>query len=268
MGEPRIRRMFDAVREQKRPGLIVIVTAGFPDMDATLELVPALVAAGADAVELGVPFSDPLAEGPVIQESSFRALQNGATLEGVLNVAEALRGKIPETPLILMGYYNPIHSYGVDAFADRCQQTGVDGLIVVDLPGFEAAPLTGECRARDISMIPLLAPTSTAESIKNACAEASGFIYCISVTGVTGVRDQVSGRSFELLDRVKAQTSLPLAVGFGISNRSHVEEVGKTAEAAVVGSALIRVMLDSPREELVERASRFVAELAGAPLPT
>ena len=268
MGEPRIRRMFDAVRERKRPGLIVFVTAGFPYMEATLELVPALVAAGADAVELGVPFSDPLAEGPVIQESSFRALQNGTSLEDCLTAAETLRKKLPDTPLILMGYYNPIHTYGLAPFAQRCQEAGVDGLIAVDLPGFEAAPLMAECKSRDISMIPLLAPTSTDESIKDACAKGSGFVYCISVTGVTGAREQVSGRSFELLDRVRAHTDLPLAVGFGISNRAHVEEVGKTAEAAVVGSALIRVMLDSPREQLVERASRFVAELAGVSLPT
>ena len=267
MGEPRIRRMFDAVREQKRPGLIVFLTAGFPDMEATLELVPALVAAGADAVELGVPFSDPLAEGPVIQESSFRALQNGTSLEDCLNAAETLREQIPDTPLILMGYYNPIHTYGLVKFTQRCHQAGVDGLIAVDLPGFEAAPLMAECRTRDISMIPLLAPTSTDKSIQDACAGASGFIYCISVTGVTGVRAEVSGRSFELLDRVKAHTSLPLAVGFGISSRAHVEAVGKTAEAAVVGSALIKVMLESPREELIERTSRFVAELAGVSLP-
>ncbi len=268
MGEPRIKCMFDAVREQKRPGLIVFVTAGFPDMEATMELVPALVAAGADAVELGVPFSDPLAEGPVIQESSFQALQNGTSLEDCLKATAALRAKIPDTPLILMGYYNPIYTYGLVPFAERCQRAGVDGLIAVDLPGFEAAPLISECRSRDISVIPLLAPTSTDESIKHACTGASGFVYCISVTGVTGAREQVSGRSFELLDRVKTHTDLPLAVGFGISNRSHVEEVGNTAEAAVVGSALIRVMLESPREEVVERASRFVAELAGVSLPT
>ncbi|MDA1128877.1 MAG: tryptophan synthase subunit alpha [Chloroflexi bacterium] len=259
--------MFEVVREQKRPGLIVFLTAGFPDMEATLELVPALVAAGADAVELGVPFSDPLAEGPVIQESSFRALQNGASLDECLNTVAVLRDKIPETPLILMGYYNPIYSYGLVPFADRCHEAGVDGLIAVDLPGFEAAPLLAECRAHDISMIPLLAPTSTDESIKEACASASGFVYCISVTGVTGIRDQVSARSFDLLDRVRLHTSLPLAVGFGISNRGQVEDVGKTADAAIVGSALIQVMLDSPREELVERASRFVAALAGVSLP-
>ena len=267
MGESRIRGMFDTVREQKRPGLIVFLTAGFPDMEATLELVPALVAAGADAVELGVPFSDPLAEGPVIQESSFKALENGTSLEDCLNAVEALRSKIPDTPLILMGYYNPIHTYGLVPFAERCDQVGVDGLITVDLPGFEADSLIAECQSHNISTIPLLAPTSTEESIKASCGGASGFIYCISVTGVTGARDQVSERSFDLLDRVKAATDLPLAVGFGISNRTHVEEVGNRADAAVVGSALIKVMLESPRGELVERASQFVSELAGVSLP-
>ena len=267
MGESRIRGLFDTVREQKRPGLIVFLTAGFPDMEATLELVPALVAAGADAVELGVPFSDPLAEGPVIQESSFKALENGTSLEDCLNAVEALRSKIPDTPLILMGYYNPIHTYGLVPFAERCDQVGVDGLITVDLPGFEADSLIAECQSHNISTIPLLAPTSTEESIKASCGGASGFIYCISVTGVTGARDQVSARSFDLLDRVKAATDLPLAVGFGISNRTHVEEVGNRADAAVVGSALIKVMLESPRGELVERTSQFVSELAGVSLP-
>ena len=267
MGESRIRGMFDTVREQKRPGLIVFLTAGFPDMEATLELVPALVAAGADAVELGVPFSDPLAEGPVIQESSFKALKNGTSLEDCLTAVEALRSKIPDTPLILMGYYNPIHTYGLVPFAERCDQVGVDGLITVDLPGFEADSLIAECQSHNISTIPLLAPTSTEESIKASCGGASGFIYCISVNGVTGARDQVSARSFDLLDRVKAATDLPLAVGFGISNRTHVEEVGNRADAAVVGSALIKVMLESPRGELVERTSQFVSELAGVSLP-
>ncbi len=263
MGEPRIRRMFDAVREQKRPGLVVFVTAGFPDMEATLELVPALVAAGADAVEIGVPFSDPLAEGPVIQESSFKALQNGTSLEDCLNAAETLREKIPETPLILMGYYNPIHTYGLVPFTQRCQEAGVDGLIAVDLPHSESGPLAAQCAAHGIHMIPLLAPTSTDVSIRESCADAGGFIYCISLTGVTGTRDEVSVRGIELLDRVRPHTSLPLTVGFGISRREHVETVCREADAAVVGSALVRVMLESPRDQLVARASGLVAQLAG-----
>jgi len=155
----------------------------------------------------------------------------------------------------------------VERFAKDAQGKGVDGVIVVDLPQFEIEPLAEHCGRQGVAIIPLLAPTSTDESIEAACAGASGFIYCISVTGVTGSRDQVSQRGFQLLDRVRAHTSLPLAVGFGISRREHVEEVGLKAEAAVVGSALIRVMLESSRDQVVDRAGRFVAELAGSRRP-
>ena len=263
MGKERIERMFARVRERERPGLIVFLTAGFPDMETTLDLVPALVAAGADAVELGVPFSDPLAEGPTIQQSSFLALQNGVTTGDCLDAVETLRGRIPETPLILMGYYNPIYSYGVSRYVEECQRVGVDGLITVDLPGTESGPLAAECDTCHISLIPLLAPTSTEESIAESCRNASGFVYCVSVTGVTGARSEVSNRGIELVHRVRAHTGLPLAIGFGISTPEHVEQVGRTAEAAVVGSALVRVLLESPRDEVVERAGAFVAALAG-----
>ena len=263
MGKERIQRMFERVRERQRPGLIVFLTVGYPDVEMTRELVPALVAAGADAVELGIPFSDPLAEGPTIQESSYEALKKGTSLEDCLRTVEAVRGRLPETPLILMGYYNPIYSYGITPFAGRCRDAGVDGLIAVDLPGFEARPLAAALKPADIPLIPLLAPTSTDDSIRESCRDASGFIYCISLTGVTGARDQLSGRSFELVDRVRAHTSLPLAVGFGISRREHVDEVGAKADAAVVGSALVRVMLDSPREELIDRCVDLVGGLAG-----
>jgi len=263
MGKDRIKESFAAIKRQGRTGLIVFLTAGFPDKQATLELVPALVAAGADAIELGVPFSDPLAEGPVIQQSSFLALQQKITLADCMDMVEELREQIPDTPLVLMGYYNPIYSFGLQKFAERAEESGVDGLIAVDLPHSEAAPLAAQCAAHDIHMIPLLAPTSTDESIRESCVDAGGFIYCISLTGVTGTRDEVSVRGIELLERVRPHTSLPLAVGFGISQREHVETVCRDAEAAVVGSALVRVMLESPREELVDRASELVARLAG-----
>jgi len=263
MGKDRIKESFATIKRQGRTGLIVFLTAGFPDKQATLELVPALVAAGADAIELGVPFSDPLAEGPVIQQSSFLALQQKITLADCMDMVEELREQIPDTPLVLMGYYNPIYSFGLQKFAERAEESGVDGLIAVDLPHSEAAPLAAQCAAHGIHMIPLLAPTSTDESIRESCVDAGGFIYCISLTGVTGTRDEVSVRGIELLERVRPHTSLPLAVGFGISQREHVETVCRDAEAAVVGSALVRVMLESPREELVDRASELVARLAG-----
>jgi len=246
--------------------LVIFLTAGFPDKEATMELVPALVRAGADIVELGVPFSDPLGEGPVIQESSFKALQEEVSLKDCLGMVETLREQVGETPLVLMGYYNPIYSYGLAKFAQDADEKGVDGLIVVDLPEFEVEPLRDYCAPRDISIIPLVAPTSTDESIVTACAHASGFIYCVSVTGVTGARAEVSNRGLELVERVRACTSFPLVVGFGISTREHVVKVGQWADGAAVGSALVRVMLESPRDELVERASRFVAELAGSSL--
>ena len=263
MAKDRIKESFAAIQQEGRTGLIMFLTAGFPDWQATLELVPALVAAGADIIELGVPFSDPLAEGPVIQESSFLALQQDITLADCFEMVEELRDKVPDTPLVLMGYYNPIYSYGLEKFAKRAQETGVDGLIAVDLPHSESAPLAEQCAANGIHMIPLLAPTSTDDSIKESCVDAGGFIYCISLTGVTGARDELSGRGIELLERVRPHTSLPLTVGFGISRREHVETVCREAEAAVVGSALVRVMLVSPRDRLVARASELVARLAG-----
>ena len=263
MSSDRIEQAFAQIRREKRPGLIIFLTVGFPDLAATVELVPALVAAGADAIELGIPFSDPIGEGPVIQESSFIALNQGTTIQNCLDVAAQLRGQVPDTPLILMGYYNPILRMGAKVFASRAEKAGVDGLIVVDLPHEESGPLHAECGPRSISIIPLLAPTSSDASIRASTASASGFVYCISVTGVTGARDQVAESGLELLDRVRVHTSLPLAVGFGVSRREHVEAVCRQAQAAVVGSALIRVMLESPREQLVDRASRFVAGLAG-----
>lgn len=267
MSRDRIKEKFAAIKREGRPGLIVFLTTGFPDLEATLELVPALASAGADAIELSIPFSDPLADGPDIQESSFRALQRGVTPQDCLDTIAQARDQVPDTPLILMTYYNSVYNYGLERFAIQAEQSGVDGLIMIDLPGEEAEPLLAQCRPRNIHLIPLLAPTSTDASIHGAAEVGSGFIYCISVTGITGARDRVSQQGLQLLDRVSAHSSLPLAVGFGISRREHVETVCQQAQAAVVGSALIRTILDSPREQVVARASRFVAELAGRPWP-
>ena len=263
MNRDRLKEAFAAIKSEHRSGLIAFLTVGFPDMEATLELVPALAAAGADVIELGVPFSDPLAEGPVIQQSSFLALQQQVTLAGCLDAVEELRNKVPDTPLVFMGYYNPIYSFGPERFAKECRRVGVDGLIAVDLPHAESRSLTSQLAAGGVHNIPLLAPTSTEESIRNSAGSATGFVYCVSVTGVTGARDELSERGLQLLRRVRNYTGLPLAVGFGISRREHVELVCQEAEAAVVGSAIVRVMLESPRDEVVARTSSFVAELAG-----
>ena len=264
MAQDRLAQTFSQIARENRTGLILFLTAGFPDMDATLDLIPVLAQSGADCIELGVPFSDPLADGDAIQASSFRALQNHVTLEMCIDLVEQVRDQVPNTPLILMGYYNPFLSYGLPRFADHARKAGVDGVIVADLPTDESKSLTKECAPRGIHSIPMLAPTSTESRIERACHAASGFVYCVSLTGVTGARPELPPSAFRLLERVRKYTRLPLAVGFGISRREHLQSIAGHAEAAVVGSALIRVMMDSPREQLVDRARQYVHELKGA----
>jgi tryptophan synthase alpha chain len=266
MVQDRIARTFDRIRSEGRIGIIPYLTVGFPDIDATLEMVPVLAQSGADCIELGIPFSDPLADGATIQASGFHALNNGVTLGDCLEVVAKVRDRVPDTPLIPMGYYNPFLRYGLSRFAQDAQKAGVDGLIVPDLPAEEAGPLIEECKPRGIHLVPMLAPTSTDERIRRACSAASGFIYCVSLTGVTGARDQLPPGVFHFLESVRRHTALPLAVGFGISRRDHVEALGKgaQAQAAVVGSALINVIMGSPREELSARVRQYVQELSGA----
>ena len=259
----RIETKFAALKEEGRTGLVIFVTVGHPYRDAALEIVPSLVSAGADAVELGIPFSDAIGEGPVIQQSSFVALQNGITTQTCLDTATQLRSQIGDTPLILMGYYNTLLSYGLEKFASACAEATVDGLIIVDLPGDEAAPLVGALSKHGIHLIPLLAPTSTDKSITQYTEIGGGFVYCISVTGVTGARTEVSERGLDLVERVRQRTDLPIAVGFGISQREHVLNVGERADAAVVGSALVGALADGPDAEAAQRGARVVAALAG-----
>lgn len=267
MNRDRIKEKFAALRQEQRTGLIVYLATGSPDLAATRELIPALAAAGADAIEISIPFSDPVADGAVIQEASFRALEKGVTPDDCLATVAAVRQQIPDTPLIVMTYYNLLFNYGLEPFADRAAECGVDGLIVVDLPVPEAAPLTRHCAARSIHIIPLLAPTSAAASIEAAAQAATGFIYCVSLPGVTGAREQVSELGLALTQRVRAYTDIPLVLGFGISRREHVETVSQWADAAAVGSALVRTVLESPRDQVVAQASKLVAELAGRNQP-
>lgn len=259
----RVSETFRSIRETGRTGLVTYITSGFPSLDITTKVIPVLVENGADIIELGIPFSDPLADGPVIQESTNIALGNGVTIDDCLDLVKSVREDIPTTPLILMGYYNPIFNYGVSEFTAKCAEVGVDGLIVVDLPWEEINPLLMACHEHKIHIIPLLAPTSADGRITDTINVGSGFIYCVSVTGVTGSRQDVSNRGMELIHRVKDHTSLPLAVGFGISTREHVIEVCREADAAVVGSALIRAMLDSSQEEIIANVADLVSNLSG-----
>ena len=268
MGSYRIQRTFRDLKTTGRTGLIPFLTVGFPDVETTLELLPALAQAGADIIELGVPFSDPLADGTTVQKAGFHALRQGVTLKGCLEVCATLREGGLETPLVFMGYYNPLLSFGLRPFALQARDAGLDGLIVVDLPPEESGPLQEECRRCDIDLICLLAPTSTDERIAAGCAMASGFVYCVSVAGVTGARDRVSPDALRLVERVRAHTLLPIALGFGLSRPEHIDAVGQWADAAVIGSALVDVIDDAPEGEVVARTARFLSGLRREPTPS
>lgn len=260
----RIGQVLARRREDGQVAFIAFLTVGYPDVEATLRLVPALVAGGADMVELGMPFSDPLAEGPTIQRSSYHALQQGVTLAVCLEVAKQLREQGVAIPLLLMGYYNPILTYGIDRFACDAAAAGVDGLVLVDLPPEEAAGVQTVCADRGLDLIYLLAPTSSDARIALVTSRASGFVYCVSLTGVTGARGEIAPGLREFLARVRGHTSLPLAVGFGISQREHVRAVGELgADAAVIGSAIIDLIDRTPAEEREERVREYAEVVTG-----
>ncbi len=260
----RIGQTMARLRKKGRLGLIAYLTVGYPDTETTLRLVPALAAGGADMVELGVPFSDPLADGTTIQRASHCALQQGVTPALCLDVVKQLRARGLAIPLLLMGYYNSVLAYGIDEFARDAGAAGADGLIEVDLPPEEAAGVQTACAGRGLDLIYLLAPTSSDERIALVAAQASGFIYCVSLTGVTGARGQLPAGLSQFLARVRGHTSLPLAVGFGISKREHLETVaGLGAEAAVIGSAIINVIDRAPAEEREERVREYVEVVTG-----
>lgn len=235
----RIPATFDRLRAEGRTGLIAYTTTGFPSLEATVPIVRGLIDGGADLIELSLPFSDPLADGTTVQRSTFAALERGVTPRDVLATVRTLRDQGVEAPILLMGYVNPIEAYGLDRFAADAAAAGIDGLICIDLPPEEAEPVLAACRAHDLDLIFLLAPTSTDARVARVAELASGFIYCVSVTGTTGVRERVSEELPEFIARVRRHTKLPLAVGFGISRPEHVAQIGQLCEAAVIGSAII-----------------------------
>ncbi|HEY8767062.1 MAG TPA: tryptophan synthase subunit alpha [Dehalococcoidia bacterium] len=259
----RIEETFARLKSKSRTGFIAFLTVGYPDVDSTLRLVLALIEGGADIIELGVPFSDPLAEGPTIQASSFHALQQGVTTATCLETVRKLREGGVQAPLILMGYYNPILAYGIDEFARDAAVAGADGVIPVDLPAEESGPLHEACLAHGLRVIYLLAPTSTDERIHAVAERASGFVYCVSLTGVTGARDKLSTDLASFLERVHKQISLPIAVGFGISQPKHFQAVGRIADAAVIGSAIIDEIAKSGPSEREERLKQYAEVVTG-----
>ncbi|MBI1881652.1 MAG: tryptophan synthase subunit alpha, partial [Chloroflexi bacterium] len=232
---------------------------GYPDRVGGLATIRTLVEAGADLLELGVPFSDPLADGPTIQAATQKALENGTTVWDCLAMVGELRRQGVETPALFMGYINPILAYGLEKFVTDAATAGVDGLIVPDLPPEEAAELEAACAAHGLALVYLLAPTSTPERIKLAAEKSQGFIYLVALTGVTGARNELAPDLAEFVQRVRAQTSTPLAVGFGIANGEQARVVGQLADGVIVGSALVKRAAESP-----ERVRELAEELRAA----
>lgn len=259
----RIPATFERLRAAKRKALIPYITAGDPSLEATAALLPAMVEAGADILEIGVPFSDPMADGPVIQRAGERALARGVGLRDVLSLVREFRRADTRTPVVLMGYANPIEAMGGDAFIEAAAAAGVDGAIVVDYTPEESAEFAARLRARGIDMIFLLAPTSTAERIERVVRSASGYLYYVSLAGVTGAGHLDLRDVLAKLDAIRARTPLPVGVGFGIRDGATARSICEIADAAIIGSRIIQEIEAAPAEA-VPRVGRFLREIRAA----
>lgn len=258
----RLERTFESLRRRGRRGLVTFTTAGDPDLGRSAEILRTLDRAGADVLEVGVPFSDPLADGPVIQRASERALRAGATLARVLDLVAAVRPDVA-AGIVLFTYANPIVRMGTDAFVQRAAAAGVDGVLALDLPIEEADGFREATIGVGIDPIFLLSPTTTDARIRRAAELGRGFLYGISRLGVTGARDAIAEGAETLVARIRSATELPIALGFGISRPEHVAEVGRWADAAVVGSALIDVIARAAPDRLLDDVDRYVRWLRG-----
>ena len=261
----RIDATLQKLRAAGRQALAPFATIGFPDVDTSIDLIEGIAEAGGDMVEIAVPFSDPMAEGPTTQMTSQVALEHGVSVGVCLEAVRTVRGRGLAVPLVLMGYYNPFLRYGTERFVRDAADSGADGLIVPDLPWEESGHLRDLCNEHGLYLIPLLAPTSTDDRMAKACQDARGFIYCVSLTGVTGARENLSSAVAGLVQRIRRHTDLPVLVGFGVSKRSHVEEIGRYADGAIVGSAMLKAIDEAPREKAVEAAQEFVRGLRTSP---
>lgn len=257
----RIEAAFNKSKREGKPGFIPFITAGDPDLEITAELLIELAGAGATVIELGVPFSDPMADGPVIQRSSERALKRGIGLKEIFATTAKVRGRI-ETPLVLFSYYNPLLQYGIERLAHDAKQAGIDGILVTDLTPEESEEFAAAMSVNDLDMIFLVAPTSTDERLRMIAAHASGFVYAVSRTGVTGTRENLSNEAELLVQRVRQVSSLPVAVGFGISTAAQVAETLGYADAAVVGSAIVaQIEKLSAAPNVVKEIGQYVRSL-------
>jgi len=235
----RLERRFDQIKSESRGGLVTFITAGDPDAETSARLLAGLPEAGADVIEIGMPFSDPMADGPAIQASSLRALKAGMTLAKTLAMVRDFRATDAQTPVVLMGYYNPIYSYGVEAFLDACRTSGVDGLIIVDLPPEEDEELCLPALEGGLHWIRLATPTTDEARLPIVLTNTSGFVYYVSIMGITGTKSASGEAIGQAMARLRAKTDLPVAVGFGIKTKEQAREVTRFADAAVVGSALV-----------------------------
>jgi tryptophan synthase alpha chain len=262
----RIDRRFADLKQEGRAALVTFVTAGDPDYATSLAILKAAPAAGADVVELGMPFTDPMADGPAIQASSLRALKGGQTLAKTLDLVGAFRAGDDATPIVLMGYYNPIYIYGVDKFLAAAKAGGVDGLIVVDLPPEEDNELCLPALKAGLNFIRLATPTTDDRRLPAVLANTSGFVYYVSITGITGMASPDAGRVGPAVARIKRHTDLPVAVGFGVKTAAHARAIAQGADGVVVGSALVEAVRTSldPNGKATARTVPAVADLIAA----
>jgi tryptophan synthase alpha chain len=268
-GQSRVERRFAALRSEGRGGLVVFVACGDPDPETFFEILSGLPEAGVDVIEMGMPFSDPMADGPAVQAASLRALQTGMTLRGTLEMAARFRTRDDETPIILMGYYNPIYSYGPRKFLEDARAAGVDGLIVVDLPPEEDEELCQPAIDAGLHWIRLATPTSDDARLPRVLSNTSGFVYYVAIAGITGTRSASGEAVRQAVARLKAHTDLPVAVGFGVKTPEQAAEIAAVADAVVVGSSVIERLkagLDAENRAtpgLVDDVLGFVRSLAG-----
>ena len=267
MTSNRIDAALARAREENRAALVLYLTAGFPDAATTRRLLPVLAASGCDIVELGIPFSDPIADGPTIQNASTVALRAGMTIPGALELLREFRAAHDSTPVVLFGALNPFLRRGLEAMADEAKAAGADGFLAADLPVEESAELRSICQARGMHLVLLAAPTSPDERLRRIGEAASGFLYCIAVKGITGARASVGEDVGPYLARVRAATSVPIALGFGVSKPEHARSLAPHCDAVVVGSALISLVgecMAAGGGDLEERVGAYVRSMAGA----
>jgi len=250
-----------AIEFKKKPGLVVYLTAGDPDLATTRDIALAAIDNGADVIELGVPFSDPLADGPVIQRASERAVAKGVRLSDVLGVAKELRAARPQVGLILFSYLNPVVRMGMKDFCARAAEAGADGVLLTDMIVEEAGEYLEAMHANKLAPVFLAAPTSTDVRLKAIATHSQGFVYAISRTGITGTQTSLTSDAAQVVSRLKQFTKLPVALGFGISNAEHVKAVGEFADAAVIGSAIVHLIEKTAPEQAAEAGGKFVAGL-------